>query len=145
MKLVSTANEANFITHAGKFHSDEIMATAVLNHLHGDAMHLFRTYNVPEEFDGIAYDIGGGMYDHHQCGGNGERDNGIKYSSCGLIWKDFGRTLLKNANITDIDQAWNNIDKNIFESIDADDNGQDYSKGFTFTRMSLSRVHIEGV
>ena len=43
----------------------------------------------------LVYDIGGGEFDHHQAGGNGQRDNGVKYASCGLIWKSYGKKYLE--------------------------------------------------
>ncbi len=44
----------------------------------------------------IVIDVGGeynadtGRFDHHQRGGAGERENGIPYSSFGLIWQKYG-------------------------------------------------------
>ena len=64
---------ANGFTHAGKFHADDVFATALLQILRPD-IKITRGFTVPDDFDGIVYDIGFGMFDHHQepreyCGG----------------------------------------------------------------------------
>ena len=56
---------ANGFTHAGKFHADDVFATALLQILCPD-IKITRGFTVPDDFDGIVYDIGFGMFDHHQ-------------------------------------------------------------------------------
>ena len=56
---------ANGFTHAGKFHADDVFATALLQILRPD-IKITRGFVVPDDFDGIVYDIGFGMFDHHQ-------------------------------------------------------------------------------
>ena len=51
---------ANGFTHAGKFHADDVFATALLQILRPD-IKITRGFVVPDEFDGIVYDIGFGM------------------------------------------------------------------------------------
>ncbi len=45
-----------------------------------------RGFVVPDDFDGIVYDVGGGMFDHHseprEC-----RPNGVPYAAFGLLWR----------------------------------------------------------
>lgn len=69
---------ANGFTHAGKFHADDVFATALLQIIRPD-IRITRGFVVPDDFDGIVYDIGFGMFDHHQepreC-----RANGIPYA-----------------------------------------------------------------
>ena len=55
---------ANGFTHAGKFHADDVFATALLQILRPD-IKITRGFVVPDDFDGIVYDIGFGMFDHH--------------------------------------------------------------------------------
>ena len=55
---------ANGFTHAGKFHADDVFATALLQILRPD-IKITRGFTVPDDFDGIVYDIGFGMFDHH--------------------------------------------------------------------------------
>ena len=125
IKLNKNINEANCITHSGTFHADEIFATLILSRILPEIT-LIRVPEIIEEpgENVLVYDIGAGKYDHHQFGGNGERENGIKYAAAGLIWKEFGRNLLENYNVEDIDYVWNYIDKNLIQFIDSNDNGQ---------------------
>ena len=52
-------------THGGQFHSDDVFATAFLRILNPD-IEVVRGFQVPENFQGIVYDIGRGKFDHHQ-------------------------------------------------------------------------------
>ncbi len=110
-----TIDQASHITHGGVFHADEVMATAILSAIEPIALN--RTFRVPEDTNAFVYDIGGGQYDHHQRGGNGARENGVPYSSAGLIWRDFGHKLVS------CDQAWAFVDQELIQGIDAVDNG----------------------
>lgn len=125
IKLTKNINEANCITHSGTFHADEIFATLILSKIISEIT-LIRVQEVKEmpNENALVYDIGAGKYDHHQFGGNGERENGIKYAACGLIWKEFGKKLLEKYNVEDVDYTWNYIDKNLIQFIDSNDNGQ---------------------
>ena len=107
--------EAAHLTHGGVSHSDEVMATAILSAI--EPVLLNRTFKVPENTTALAYDVGGGKYDHHQVGGNGSRENGVPYSSAGLIWRDFGH------QIVSCDQVWEFVDRELISGIDAVDNG----------------------
>lgn len=113
--IAISIDQASHITHGGVFHADEVMATAILSAI--ETVDLNRTFRVPEDTNAFVYDIGGGQYDHHQRGGNGARENGVPYSSAGLIWRDFGRKLVS------CDEAWNFVDQGLIQGIDAVDNG----------------------
>lgn len=65
-----------------------------------------------------------GEFDHHQKNKNGQRENGIYYSSIGLLWKKFGRKYLEKLNIENIDDTFEYIDKELIQYIDATDNLQ---------------------
>lgn len=126
-RIIITENieEADLITHNGTFHSDEVFSTVLLSKvLKKDILKLCRTSNIKEGITGFIYDVGYGKYDHHQPGGNGERKNGIKYSSFGLVWRDFGRDFLKQLNCPQIEEVWAMVDKKLVQNIDAVDNGQ---------------------
>ena len=71
----------------------------------------------------IIFDIGGGEFDHHQVN-SPVRHTGIKYSSVGLIWKKYGRKLLKKkgVSINSINAVWSKIDQDFIQAIDASDN-----------------------
>ena len=47
---------ANGFTHAGKFHADDVFATALLQILRPD-IKITRGFTVPDDFDGIVYDV----------------------------------------------------------------------------------------
>ena len=114
------------ITHSGHFHIDELLAVATLDLLLGGNYTLIRTRD-PEvvETGDYVVDVGGkyipedNKFDHHQEGGAGARENGIQYSSFGLVWKKFGAEVCGSTEVADI------IDKKIATYVDAQDNGVD--------------------
>ena len=73
-------------THSGKFHADDVFASAFLR-IFGFEGKINRISEVPKEAyisNSLVYDIGGGQFDHHQ--ENKEcRCNGIPYAAFGLI------------------------------------------------------------
>ena len=124
IRITKNIDEANCITHSGTFHADEVFSTLILSKIKEEII-LIRLPEVRKQYeDKIIYDIGGGKFDHHQLGGNGNRDNGVKYAACGLIWKEFGKKMLGKYNIEEIDYVWEYIDNNLIQFIDANDNGQ---------------------
>ena len=125
IKITKNIEEANCITHSGTFHADEIFATLILSEIMPEIVliRLPEVREVPNK-DVLIYDIGGGKFDHHQLGGNGKRENNVSYAACGLIWKEFGRDVLKKYNVEDIEYVFNYIDSNLIQFIDANDNGE---------------------
>lgn len=124
MKLVTDIKEAKYITHSGTMHTDEVFATAFLD-LYKKDITLIRLPQIDIdkiEKDVLVYDIGRGKYDHHQDDAK-TRENGIKYSSFGLLFQEFGKEYLKQLKIEDIEEVFNTIDKELVEGIDAVDNG----------------------
>ncbi len=124
VRVVQKIEDANCITHNGTMHADEVFATALLEMYLGD-VRVYRTTVVSSQNiqDGtIVYDVGRGKFDHHQIDAV-KRDNGITYSSVGLLWKEFGKDLLKKYDFSLIDEMFNGIDKDLVEGIDGDDNG----------------------
>lgn len=124
MKLVTDIKKAKYITHSGTMHTDEVFATAFLD-LYKKNIILIRVPQVEIdkiEKDVLVYDIGRGKYDHHQEDAK-TRANGIKYSSFGLLFQDFGKDYLKQLKIEDVEEVFNTIDKELVEGIDAVDNG----------------------
>lgn len=122
--ITKNIEEANCITHNGTFHCDEVFSTILFSKLLEKVI-VCRTSDL-EKVTGeqYVYDVGGGELDHHQFGGNGERENGVKYSSCGLVWKKFGKEIIKIYTDKNIDEIWNMMDRNLIQCIDAGDNGQ---------------------
>ena len=73
-----------------------------------------RGFTVPDDFDGIVYDIGFGMFDHHQ-EPREYRANGVPYAAFGLLWRVLGPGLVgeRQARL---------IDENFIQPLDLNDN-----------------------
>ena len=120
-------NRKKLITHDGSFHADDVFACATLSLLlekKGEKFKIIRTRNEETIKNGdYVFDVGGiydsdkNKFDHHQVGGAGKRENGIEYSSFGLVWKKFGEEICGSQKVAEI------VDKKLVAPIDADDNG----------------------
>lgn len=111
------------ITHAGTFHADEVMATAILLmtakkfNLSTEIKRLYEVSAEDKTDNSIIYDIGGGEFDHHHKKKMRHKSK-IPYSSAGLIWKNYGH------NLVDYDEdVWYIVDKELIMGVDAIDNG----------------------
>ncbi len=100
-------------THGGKFHADDVFSTALLQILNPEFT-VERGFTVPENFDGIVYDIGFGAFDHHQ-EPRETRSNGVPYAALGLIWREVGIQLVGE------NQA-RLMDENFIQPLDLNDN-----------------------
>lgn len=121
-------------THSGSFHADDVFALAALTLLasaepdHGP-LEIVRTRD-PELLAAadLRVDVGQrndpatGDFDHHQRGGAGERENGIRYASFGLVWREFGARVAGGS-----DEVAQRIDEVLVQSVDANDTGQTIS------------------
>lgn len=125
IQLTDKLKKANCVTHSGTFHVDDIISTVFLSKIL-KKVSLIRVPSTNElDLNGkIVYDIGLGKFDHHQSCRNGKRDNGIYYSSIGLLWKEFGHEYLTKLNVKNIDKVFNYIDTELIQYIDATDNVQ---------------------
>ncbi len=121
--LVKDINDADGITHNGTMHADDVFATAFLS-LYFDNFKVARVNEVPKDISSnvIVYDIGNGKYDHHQSNAR-IRDNGIKYSSFGLLFEEYGLRYLKKLKLKNTKAIYNYLVKDFIEGIDAIDNG----------------------
>ena len=121
--LVKDINEADGITHNGTMHADEVFATAFLSLYFGN-FKVARVSEVPKDISTktIIYDIGKGKFDHHQTDAR-IRDNGIKYSSFGLLFEEYGLSYLKKLKLKNTKAIYNYLVKDFIEAIDAIDNG----------------------
>ncbi len=124
MQLVNSVEEAGYVTHSGTMHADEVFATAFLD-LYKKDIKVFRTTNINPSLykDKIIYDVGRDRFDHHQEDAR-IRENGIKYSSFGLLFEEYGKEYLKELKIENIDEVYTEIEKDLVEQIDAIDNGE---------------------
>lgn len=95
-------NEA--VTHDGKFHADDVFSAALLEILNPE-IHISRVSTVPENFIGIVFDIANGPFDHHKfckkC-----RENGVPYASLGLLWNEYGHTLVSASSAKTFDESF---------------------------------------
>jgi uncharacterized UPF0160 family protein len=112
-------------THSGSFHADDVFAIAALSLL-GEPLDVVRTRDAETmaacdtRVDvGFASDPAAGDFDHHQRGGAGERPNGIRYASFGLVWREYG------VRLSGGDEAVaERVDRSLVQAIDANDTGQ---------------------
>jgi len=117
-------NNKTIVTHNGNFHADDVFSIAVFKHIL-PSFELIRTRDLEliAKAD-IVVDVGGeydpetDRFDHHQRGGAGERENGIPYSSFGIIWKKYGLEMCQgNQDVA------NAVDAGLVSTIDAIDCG----------------------
>ncbi|NCU37738.1 MYG1 family protein [Candidatus Saccharibacteria bacterium] len=112
------------VTHNGKFHADDVFASAMLKKLF-DGIQIIRSrdesviQNAPFVFDvGGSYDHALRRYDHHQLGAP-KRSGGLTRSAFGLLWLHYGEEYC-GGDVT-IAQR---IDDVLVRGIDARDNGE---------------------
>jgi uncharacterized UPF0160 family protein len=112
-------------THSGSFHADEVFALAALTLL-GEPVEIVRTRDADAiaaadvRVDvGFASDPATGDFDHHQREGAGERPNGIRYASFGLVWREYGARLCGGD-----DTVAERVDRSLVQAVDANDTGQ---------------------
>lgn len=93
---------AQALTHGGKFHSDDVFGAALLRMVQPQ-ISIRRAFDVPENYDGLAFDIGHGAYDHHQPDAR-VRENGEKYAAFGLLWEVLGTHLIGEEDAASFDE-----------------------------------------
>ena len=130
-------NDKTIATHNGNFHADDVFSIAALKQLFPTSK-LVRTrdLDIIAKADivldvGGEYDAGADRFDHHQRGGAGERENGIPYSSFGLIWQKYGLEICGGDK-----KVAHSVDAGLVSTIDADDCGY----GERAEGISLSRT-----
>ena len=95
---------ATAFTHSGKFHADDVFSSALLLYLNPEIT-ITRGNRVPENFNGIVFDIGRGKYDHHQKDSR-IRENGVPYAAFGLLWEELGAEILGEELAQKFDEAF---------------------------------------
>ncbi|MDQ6979142.1 MAG: MYG1 family protein [Mariprofundaceae bacterium] len=117
-------NDKTIATHNGNFHADDVFSIAAFKSIL-PSFKLIRTRDLEliAKAD-IVIDVGGehdpdsDRFDHHQRGGAGERENGIPYSSFGLIWQKYGLEICQHNQ-----SVANAVDAGLVSTIDAIDCG----------------------
>ena len=97
-------NNASAFTHSGKFHADDVFSAALLLYLNPE-INIFRGNKVPDDFEGVVFDIGRGQYDHHQKDSR-IRENGVPYAAFGLLWEALGEDILGEELAEKFDQSF---------------------------------------
>ena len=130
-------NEAEFITHAGNFHADDVFSTALLEKIFGN-ISLIRLKEYQDDGTKIAYDIGCGKFDHHQVEAKKRNDN-LHFCSFGLLWQEYGLAYLKKEQVENPEETFKVFDDLLVKSIDAFDNGE-YSLNSDFNIYTISTL-----
>lgn len=122
-------------THSGIFHVDEVVACAILCLIY-KSIQILRTRDSEMLMQcDICVDVGGGKFDHHQKGFDEKRENGIKYASAGLVWKEYGKQLI-NVMLEkyffetkcDTEAIFKAFDNYCIVPVDREDNGEKTEK-----------------
>jgi uncharacterized UPF0160 family protein len=137
-------------THSGSFHADDVFALAALTLLVAaepalGPLEIVRTRD-PEQLAAadLRVDVGQrddpatGDFDHHQRGGAGERPNGIRYASFGLVWREFGARVAGGEQAETIAQR---LDEVLVQGVDANDTGQTISSPLVADVAPLTVSH----
>lgn len=101
------------LTHGGKFHADDVFSAALLTLLN-PKIEITRGFEIPPDFDGLVFDLGGGAFDHHQSSAE-VRENGVPYAAFGLLWRTYGAALLGEEDAARFDDKF-------VQPLDLDDN-----------------------
>ena len=111
------------ITHPGTFHADDVLSACLIR-LINPSFKIIRSNVIPNNFNGVIFDIGLGRYDHHQ--ENAEvRKDGIKYAAFGLLWRDLSIIFMDKYHsdmfdkifISEIDRCDNSSDTNLLSNL----------------------------
>lgn len=143
-------------THNGVFHADDVLAVAALLVMWPNARVIRTRHQETLDACDIVVDVGGAYipekyrFDHHQRGGAGERENGVPYSSFGLVWKRYGSRVcriicgIEGPKLGEPSQLAERVDGALVMAIDASDNGKHLIDGVPAFEgaqsQSLSRV-----
>lgn len=123
IKITKNKEEANLITHGGKFHPDDVFSTMFMSRIIDDPI-VYRTIEQDVSSDkAVVYDIGFGKFDHHGPNALVRESNKVKYCSFGLLWKEYGMKYLNTIESMDREELFKRIDEDLIMQIDGIDNG----------------------
>lgn len=101
-------------THMGKFHADDVFSFALLRIIQPN-LHLNRVKEAPKDQEkSIVFDIGWGIYDHHQKDAR-VRENEVPYAAFGLLWEQAGTIFFS-------EKMANKFDEKFVQPLDLNDN-----------------------
>ena len=123
IRITKVQDEANLITHGGKFHPDDVFSTMFMSKIVDNPV-VYRTSEQKVKSDkAIVYDIGFGKFDHHGPDALYREDKKLKYCAFGLLWKEYGKQYLETIESVDREELFKRIDENLIMQIDGIDNG----------------------
>lgn len=162
------------VTHDGTFHADEVTAIAIITQVIGEDYELFRSRD-PEVWKsadylidvGLRYDPEKNLFDHHQAKkvDTFSKQHIIPLSSCGMVYKKYGKTYIKKVlsdssvvkelgirkdpetggldiSPANIEETYKKFYRQVIEGIDALDNGVPQFKGDKKPREKYYVVNI---
>ena len=118
MKVNEIRNMKVALTHAGKFHADDVFGAAFLKIINTD-IEIIRSNIVLDDFEGLVFDIGMGRFDHHMAD-NEVRKNDIPYAAFGKLWREFAPSLYGK-------YVYESIDRKLIQDLDLADNTGSYN------------------
>ena len=152
---MNSSSQKIICTHNGTFHCDEALAVFMLRCLsewQESKIIRSRDHSVINSAD-IVVDVGGVYdpeklrFDHHQRGFNETFNDStsIKLSSAGLVYKHFGKQIIKkvNENLSDeeVSMIHYQVYKNFIEEIDANDNGIEQYDSSKLREAGIDATH----
>lgn len=125
LKITKNIKEANLVTHSGKFHADDVFATAFMTTLIDDPV-VCRVNSVDANLDSnvLVYDIGSGEFDHHMKDFDLRHESGVKYAAFGLLFRKYGMDYLNKIDPEYASEVFKMVEHDLVEGIDAVDNGE---------------------
>lgn len=115
-------NIENALTHAGKFHADDVFSAALLKIVF-PKIRISRSFRAPQTYNGIVFDIGFGEFDHHQENAP-VRENGVPYAALGLLWRKYSMEVLRKFGCKEeyLEKEATHFDEVFVQPLDLDDN-----------------------
>lgn len=123
LKITKNKDEANLITHDGKFHPDDVFSTVFMSkYIENPCLYRIGVGPV-ENTNAIVYDVGFGEFDHHGPDAKIRPNSNLKYCSFGLLWTEYGKDYLTKNNYEYVDELYSTIEEVLVKQIDGIDNG----------------------
>ena len=86
LRITKNKEEANLITHDGKFHPDDVFSTVFMSkYIDNPCLYRIGVGEV-KDTNAIVYDVGFGKFDHHGPDAKKRPNSNLKYCSFGLLF-----------------------------------------------------------
>lgn len=124
LKITKNIEEANLITHNGKFHPDDVFSTVFLSqYIENPVLYRSPVGHIKND-NAIIYDVGYGKFDHHTPTAEYLPNSKLKYCSFGLLWREYGlKYIEKNINTPNPKKLFELVEEKLIKQIDGIDNG----------------------